>query len=553
MGIHQFFSHIRKTFPEYIKLVSTRDGKLAPYGKRIDTDNFLIDLNGLIHGVTQYCYQYGAYKPQKSLLHPERKPKQPKLLDVLEEITNRIDNLVSFVNPKKRLLIGIDGPAPLCKLYQQRSRRMKAAFDNKDCPFQTSNISPGTKFLSDVSSFLDHHIQKKITDGTWGDIEIIFSNCFCPGEAEHTLFSYVREYGTDTESYLITAADADLFQLALASHKTNFSILRDSMQDPCEYFYVDIKEIRQSLVCSMLEDLPIYPEKQHINDYVLICYLCGNDFLSKIPCLSIREGSIEKMFSIYSEVVKIYGPLTTTNNRLNEKSLKVFLSTLALKEEEYLVSKKPMFPDKLVDKYKKDDGSFDFKNYRKEYYETKVKCGSNEESIKNVCLEYLTGLQQVLSYYLEGPSNWRWYYPFEYSPLLTDISRYIDNYEYVKFLKTKPLLPFMQLLCILNKESANLLPPVLGKILLESEPYELQIDVDGKDHEYEGVVVGLPPINLEELEKKYKEALPTLTEEEQRRNIVGKVFVYKKKNDKFFLKSRFGNIPDCCVSKTPLK
>lgn len=552
MGIHHFFSHIKKIYPEYIKPVSIRDGKLAPYGTVIDTDNFLIDLNGLIHGVTQYCYQYGAYKPQKSLLHPERKPKQPKLLDVLKEITNRIDNLVAFVNPKKRLLIGIDGPAPLCKLYQQRSRRMKASVDNKDCPFQTSNISPGTKFLSDVSSFIDHHIQARITDGSWS-MEVVFSNVFVPGEAEHTLFSYVREYGSDDESWLITAADADLYMLCLASHKKNFSILRDSMQDFSDYFYVDVKEIKQSLVYAMIEDLPIYPETRYINDYVLICFLVGNDFLAKIPCLSIREGSIEEMFNIYSEVVKTYGPLTTTNNRLNEKSLKIFLSTLALKEEKYLVSKNPVFPDKLVEKYKKDDGSFDFKNYRKEYYKTKVKCLADEDSIKNVCLEYLTGLQQVLTYYLEGPSNWRWYYPFEYSPLLTDIAMYIDKYEYVKFSKTKPLLPFMQLLCILNKESANLLPPALGKIILDSEPYELLIDVDGKDHEYEGVVVGLPAINLEELEKKYKEALPSLTEEEQRRNIVGKIFVYKKKNEKFLLKSRFGNIIDCCCSKTPLK
>jgi 5'-3' exoribonuclease 2 len=385
-------------------------------------------------------------------------------------------------------------------------------------------------------------------------MEVIFSNEKVPGEGEHACAKFVRDYGDDNESFIITGMDADLVMLSLATHKKNFCILRENSQRyRDEYFYINMREIRESLVFAMLGELPTYPEKQYINDFILMVYFVGNDFLPNIQSINISEGSVERMFSVYGEVVKSYGPMVSIENKINMKSLKLFITTLALKEVEFLVTKKPTFPDKLIEKYKSGN-EFNFEAYRKEYYSTKVCCGNTEENIKNLCIKYITGLQWVLTYYLKGCDDWRWFYPYSYAPLLSDLAKYIDCYNYVPFLKSKPFSPFMQLLCVLPQKSANLLPMSMAKILLNSPSYELQIDIDGKHQAYEGIVIGLPTIDFQDLETKYIKALENLDNREKHRNILGKIYKYihteKETTVLGTFKSRFGDIENCTVSKT---
>jgi 5'-3' exonuclease len=161
MGIHYYFKWMKNTFPTHIKTVQLRDGKLAPYGEPINTDNFLIDMNGIIHQCCQLKYQYGSFKAPKSLLHPNRKPMLPKTVDVFQEVCEYVDELVSFVDPKKRLFLAIDGPAPIAKQLQQRSRRARASVENSESNFDTCSITPGTVFLDGLSSYMDRHIHKK--------------------------------------------------------------------------------------------------------------------------------------------------------------------------------------------------------------------------------------------------------------------------------------------------------------------------------------------------------------------------------------------------------
>ena len=58
--------------------------------------------------------------------------------------------------------------------------------------------------------------------------------------------------------------------------------------------------------------------------------------------------------------------------------------------------------------------------YRTRYYKDKFhfKPTTFEGEVKDLCCEYLRGLQWVLHYYYDGLVSWSWFYPYHYTPLL---------------------------------------------------------------------------------------------------------------------------------------
>ena len=179
---------------------------------------------------------------------------------------------------------------------------------------------------------------------------------------------------------------------------------------------------------------------------------------------------------------------------------------------------------------------------KKKYYMEKVgfdiESEAGQERRRVMMKKYLEGLQWVLYYYYKGAPHWRWYYPFHYAPMISDLGSnivrdflssktVISEFE-VDFncpAEDRPYTPFQQLLCIMPLKSITLLPECYEEIargdLVEYFPEDFPIDLNGKTVAWEALV--LIPFADEGLfqqkeEEMFSQAGVSLNEEEQRRN-----------------------------------
>ena len=126
------------------------------------------------------------------------------------------------------------------KLILEREWKSKGLIEIKnDTPldFDSNVITPGTKFLQDLSKCLLIYVKSKINnDPLWRDLTVIFSDANVPGEGEHKILDFIRtqrvsnKYNPNT-SHCIYGADADLIMLALIIHEPHFYIIRESLNE----------------------------------------------------------------------------------------------------------------------------------------------------------------------------------------------------------------------------------------------------------------------------------------------------------------------------------
>ena len=309
-------------------------------------------------------------------------------------------------------------------------------------------------------------------------------------------------------------------------------------------------------------------ETRIVNDFIFMCYFLGNDFLPHIPSLDIHQNGIESLIISYSETVnelileknKINYLLNgkkelqgKTLNKINMDFLERFINKLTLLEEgilrEHWAHKKKMFSctgdnyEKEVFKienlqFKINDpiqlGSDNLEEWRKRYYKYYWNVESNEleEFSKKLVIHYLIGIKWVTMYYFDTCPSWNWYYPFDYPPFITDISKYLSdsNLNKIKFEKGTPLKPFMQLLAVLPPQSSNLIPNSLRKLMTDPRsslgylyPCEFDQDFINKKRYWMGIPK-LPPLDIDLIKHIFNKYEDELNLEEKKRNSIKKPF-----------------------------
>lgn len=96
------------------------------------------------------------------------------------------------------------------------------------------------------------------------------------------------------------------------------------------------------------------------------------------------------------------------------------------------------------------------------------------DRIRQICVNYMEGLEWTMKYYSSECIDWRWCYKYAYAPLLTDLVRFTPHTD-VNMITTKskdPVKDMVQLCYVLPMASHNLLSPIIAdKIRRELSHY----------------------------------------------------------------------------------
>ena len=85
-----------------------------------------------------------------------------------------------------------------------------------------------------------------------------------------------------------------------------------------------------------------------------------------------------------------------------------------------------------------------------------------KEDIQTLCKEYLQSIVWTVDYYFNTCPSWKWYYQYHFTPLLTDLSDYVDTLNDLEMIKKDsiPHTPEEQLKIVLPLQEDSYIYPL---------------------------------------------------------------------------------------------
>lgn len=231
--------------------------------------------------------------------------------------------------------------------------------------------------MAKLSRQLQYFVNKKVSEDTdWQGCEIVLSGHEVPGEGEHKIMEYIRNAKSQpgynhNVRHCLYGLDADLIMLGLLSHDPHFSLLREEVTfgrasktkskelEHQNFFLLHLCMVREYLEMEFQElsrnpDLTFeFDLERVIDDFILMAFFVGNDFLPNLPGLHINEGALADMFEIYKRVVPEEGGYLHENGVLNiKRALRMIaeLGKVELKQFEHDVADEKWFASKQMEK-----------------------------------------------------------------------------------------------------------------------------------------------------------------------------------------------------------
>ncbi|PQE23822.1 putative KEM1-multifunctional nuclease protein [Rutstroemia sp. NJR-2017a BBW] len=560
MGVPKFFRWMSERYPSISQLIA--ENRIPEF------DCLYLDMNGIIHNCTHKDSDDATFRMSEE--------------QMFIAIFNYIEHLYGKIKPKQLFFMAVDGCAPRAKMNQQRARRFRTALDTelarekaikegKEMPkeeaFDSNSITPGTEFMQKLTQQLKYFIAKKVSeDADWQGTEIVLSGHEVPGEGEHKIMEYIRlkkaqpDYDPNRR-HCLYGLDADLIMLGLLSHDPHFCLLREEvtfgrqtkakskelehqnfyLMHLCivrEYLELEFQELKEAGALAFPFDL-----ERVIDDFILMAFFVGNDFLPNLPNLHINEGALALMFKIYKTILPKCGGYINEAGIINMERLAILLEELShveyrffesessdskwfkakqMSKEDVMVkgknkgklvmttsqqqvwkdvreyvnkrSKEPLdlskdlpaadrkFAQDLADTQAEMDRQYEekFQEWKDKYYEGKFEWNrQNETELTKLCENYVQGLQWVLYYYYRGVVSWSWYYHYHYSPMISDVIKGLK--ADINFKLGQPFHPYEQLMGVLPDRSKKIVPSVYHDLM--TNPNSPIIDFYPRDFE----------------------------------------------------------------------
>ena len=518
MGIPSYFSYVVKNYPNIIRRYlknksSSTSLSLIPSFK---VHNLYLDCNSII---------YDAYNKMVFSTLDES-----VAITIIRQVIAKIEYYISVIEPSETVIIAFDGVAPVAKLEQQRGRRYKSWYQTTISnnifkkvektgadAWNTTSITPGTIFMRELNKMVSEHFQNTNTQldsdsdsdskSRFGVSKIFVSGSNEVGEGEHKLFDYIRKTPDKhtTETTVIYGLDADLIMLSI-NHLPicpNIYLFRetpefiksiDNTLEPNEDYLLDIPEFANALTLYMNNNEPLssVQQKNKMYDYIFMCFFLGNDFLPHFPALNIRTGGIDKMMNAYKATIGSTKENLTDGKTIYWNNVRKMVEWLSKLEHEYIINEhklrdrqtKREYPMNTPEEvYKRFDSTPVYEremekyiNPFKPYWEQRyyrALCGitsdKSGEQTRDICVNYLQGLEWTMKYYTQGCPDYRWRYKYNYPPLLTDLMKYIPIFatEFVPVTPFNPVSEMVQLCYVLPRQSLHLLPTHLYNALIK--------------------------------------------------------------------------------------
>uniref|UniRef100_A0A8C4XU59 5'-3' exoribonuclease 1 n=1 Tax=Falco tinnunculus TaxID=100819 RepID=A0A8C4XU59_FALTI len=599
MGVPKFYRWISERYPCLSQVL--KEHQIPEF------DNLYLDMNGIIHQCS----------------HPNDDDVHFRISEdkIFADIFHYLEVLFRIIKPRKVFFMAVDGVAPRAKMNQQRGRRFRSAKEAEDkirkalekgetlpteARFDSNCITPGTEFMARLHEHLKYFVNMKIsTDKSWQGVTVYLSGHETPGEGEHKIMEFIRSekakpHHDPNTRHCLYGLDADLIMLGLTSHEAHFALLREEVrfggkksQRACAPEETTFHLLHLSLMREYIdyEFSPVkdkisfeYDIERIIDDWILMGFLVGNDFIPHLPHLHINHDALPLLYRTYMAILPELGGYINENGHLNLKRFEKYLARLSdfdrehfsevfvdLKWFESKVGNKylneaagiaaeearknkqkkqkgqensiclavleknegEVTPKTVLEDEPEDDDLFEteFRQYKRTYYMTKMGVEVvSDDFLADQAECYVQAIQWILHYYYHGVQSWSWYYPYHYAPYLSDI-RNISELK-IKFELGKPFMPFEQLLAVLPAASKDLLPKCYQHLMISQDspiieyyPPDFKTDLNGKQQEWEAVVL-IPFIDEKRLLQAMESCNKCLKEEEKRRNTHSACLMY---------------------------
>jgi 5'-3' exonuclease len=394
-------------------------------------------------------------------------------------------------------------------------------------------ITPGTEFMKAV----DAHIQGWIANNQLNlsfPTKVIYSSHMIPGEGEHKIMDMIREGKVDGDgAHVIYGLDDDLILLSMMAPIDNIYLMREDLGD---VIHID------NLKRGVKEEYRNSPSA--IDDFVVMSYLIGNDFLPHMP----SHGDIGEALDASVRAYKRSGLPIVVNGDVDFPGLASFLTELAREEPSLLKGeaiKEIQYPSPYlqaaltknvvigqptiynVQTRVETSATFNYDLFREYWYKQALSpkgqpgtirsitkllgedyfndlvSGDNIiDSITDMCIDYLIGIAWIFRYYNKGMDavNFKYVYRHHYTPLIGDIAVVASGSEPEDFVGYKEVMyeyisPIHQLLAVLPPQSKSILPKEVQKlmnvnsVIADYYPTYALLDRYGTNKDWQGVLL----------------------------------------------------------------